>query len=209
MGILSRSRPALAWLAPLTRRVGGARPGTDTGGARRGVYVATPTDQEKRYPMYERLRATAGNENTAEKARSPLKHSTRDPDVLPIAKSFGKRPTSLWAAWGACEQHRSYTLICPCIPGWGSALGGDPRSAGERRCPVPRHVGMRGAAKRSRPGGNPGANHKSISHRCHPILVAFVWDLTKETIDLPLGCSRVAVWGCEVRRSAPEPRFLL
>jgi len=38
------------------------------------------------------------------------------------------------------------------------------------------------------PGGNPGANLKSISHRCHPILVAFVWELTKETIDLPLGC---------------------
>ena len=25
-------------------------------------------------------------------------------------------------------------------------------------------------------------------NRCHPILVAFVWELTKETIDLPLGC---------------------
>jgi len=37
-------------------------------------------------------------------------------------------------------------------------------------------------------GGNPGANLKSISHICHPILVAFVWALTKETIDLPLGC---------------------
>ena len=32
------------------------------------------------------------------------------------------------------------------------------------------------------PGGNPGANLKSISYRCHPILVAFVWELTKETI---------------------------
>ena len=32
------------------------------------------------------------------------------------------------------------------------------------------------------------ANLKSISHRCHPILVAFVWELTEETIDLPLGC---------------------
>ena len=30
----------------------------------------------------------------------------------------------------------------------------------------------------SHPGGNPGANLKSISHRCHPILVAFVWALT-------------------------------
>ena len=29
------------------------------------------------------------------------------------------------------------------------------------------------------PGGNPGANLKSISHRCHPILVAVVWELTK------------------------------
>ena len=35
---------------------------------------------------------------------------------------------------------------------------------------------------------NPGANRKSISHRYHPILVAFVWELTKETIHLPLGC---------------------
>ena len=32
------------------------------------------------------------------------------------------------------------------------------------------------------------AKLKSISHRCHPILVAFVWELTEETIDLPLGC---------------------
>ena len=38
------------------------------------------------------------------------------------------------------------------------------------------------------PGGNPRANLKSFSHRCHPILVAFLWDLTEETIDLPLGC---------------------
>ena len=37
------------------------------------------------------------------------------------------------------------------------------------------------------PGGNPVANLKSISHRCHPVLVAFVWELTKETIELPLG----------------------
>ena len=32
------------------------------------------------------------------------------------------------------------------------------------------------------PEGNPGANIKSISHRCHPILLAFVWELTEETI---------------------------
>ena len=38
------------------------------------------------------------------------------------------------------------------------------------------------------PGGNPGANLGSISHRCHPILVAFVWELTEASINLPLGC---------------------
>ena len=40
----------------------------------------------------------------------------------------------------------------------------------------------------SHPGGNPVANLKSISHRCHPILVACVWELTEATIDLLLGC---------------------
>jgi len=44
-------------------------------------------------------------------------------------------------------------------------------------------LGRRGARARDPP--NPGANRKSISHRCHPILVA---KLTKEIIDLPLGC---------------------
>jgi len=32
------------------------------------------------------------------------------------------------------------------------------------------------------------ANLKPISQRCHPTLVAFAWELTKETLDLPLGC---------------------
>jgi len=41
---------------------------------------------------------------------------------------------------------------------------------------------------RTHPGGNPGANFKSISHRCHLFEDACVWELTKETIDLPLGC---------------------
>ena len=31
-------------------------------------------------------------------------------------------------------------------------------------------------------------NLKSISHRCQLLEVAFVWDLTSETIYLPLGC---------------------
>ena len=40
------------------------------------------------------------------------------------------------------------------------------------------------------PGGNPGANLKSISH----FEVAFVWELTKETIHLPLGCLQIGLW---------------
>ena len=47
---------------------------------------------------------------------------------------------------------------------------------------------------RCHPGGNPGANLKSIPHRCHPILVAFVRELTKETIKLPLGCLQGGLW---------------
>ena len=38
------------------------------------------------------------------------------------------------------------------------------------------------------PGEEMRANLKSISHRCHLFEVAFVWELTKETIHLPLGC---------------------
>ena len=35
--------------------------------------------------------------------------------------------------------------------------------------------------------GNPGANTKSISHIFYLLEVAFVWELTKETIVFPLG----------------------
>ena len=38
------------------------------------------------------------------------------------------------------------------------------------------------------PGGQPGADLKSISHRWHSNLVDFVWESPKETIKLPLGC---------------------
>ena len=51
-------------------------------------------------------------------------------------------------------------------------------------------VSLRGFATRlfPHPGGNPGANRKSIFYRCHLFEVAFVWDLTNETIHLPMGC---------------------
>ena len=43
------------------------------------------------------------------------------------------------------------------------------------------------------PGGNPGANLKSISHRCHPILMAFALVLTTATLHLPLSCRQIGV----------------
>ena len=43
------------------------------------------------------------------------------------------------------------------------------------------------------------------SHRCHPILVAFVWKLTKETINLPLCCLQ---GGWRLPRSARVPPLL-
>ena len=45
-----------------------------------------------------------------------------------------------------------------------------------------------GAAARSAATGNPGANLKSISHRCHLREVAFVWEMTKKNTCLPRGC---------------------
>ena len=51
---------------------------------------------------------------------------------------------------------------------------------------LPRDDATRAGA--SHPGGNLGANLKSFSHRCHLEEVAFVWELTKETINLPMGC---------------------
>ena len=38
------------------------------------------------------------------------------------------------------------------------------------------------------PGVELRANLRSIPHRCHLFEVAFVWEFTRETIHLPLGC---------------------
>ena len=47
---------------------------------------------------------------------------------------------------------------------------------------------IRKLAVQNHPGVELRANRKSISHRCHLFEVAFVWELTAETIHLPLGC---------------------
>jgi hypothetical protein len=52
----------------------------------------------------------------------------------------------------------------------------------------------------NRPGVELRANLKSISHRYHLFEMAFVWGLTKDTIDLPLGCLALrAVCGAAVK----------
>jgi len=56
------------------------------------------------------------------------------------------------------------------------------------RSPPSMAAGRTRIAWRVHPGSNPGENLEPSSHRSHPILVAFVWELTKETIYLPLGC---------------------
>jgi len=57
--------------------------------------------------------------------------------------------------------------------------------------------------KVSHPGVELRANLKSISHRCYLFEVEFVWELTKETIHLPLGCLQ---GGEKVRPAARESR---
>ena len=47
------------------------------------------------------------------------------------------------------------------------------------------------------PGGNPRASLKSIFLICHPILVEFEWELTKEIIDLPLSWQASKVAFCK------------
>ena len=45
------------------------------------------------------------------------------------------------------------------------------------------------------------ANIESISHRCHIFEVAFVWELTEETMHFPLGCLRGGLPTQKVKRA--------
>ena len=56
------------------------------------------------------------------------------------------------------------------------------------------------------PGGNPGANLESTSHRCFLREVAFEWEVTKETIYLPLGCLQGDSGGPATRTSSACPQ---
>ena len=67
------------------------------------------------------------------------------------------------------------------------------------------------------PGVELRANLKSISNRCHLFEVAFVWEMTHETINLPMGCLFGGVpknevgalrQGAEAGGLAPQPPHL-
>jgi len=89
-------------------------------------------------------------------------------------------PYSLYSGPGVVEAGRSWM--------WGEVIRS---TAGWKPVSIamwcfPRRLDS--SVQRFHPGGNPGANLKSISHRCYLFEVAFVWELTQETIVLPMGC---------------------
>ena len=58
----------------------------------------------------------------------------------------------------------------------------------------------------NQPGVELRANLKSISHRCHLVEVAFVGELTKETIHLPLVCLQGGTVVKKISRAAGVKR---
>ena len=64
----------------------------------------------------------------------------------------------------------------------------DPRPGGTAGRGNPHRVSELQFGSLDHPGVELRANVKSISHRCHLFELAFVWELTEETIKLPLGC---------------------
>jgi hypothetical protein len=109
----------------------------------------------------------------------------------------------------ACGGDLRSTGSMPGTPPWSRVEGtgfdqlvktGDPRVEE----PVVREVPVH------HPGVELRANLKSIPHRCHLFGVAFVWELTKETIHLPLGCLQGGLYPARVPgpppHSTPEPR---
>ena len=54
---------------------------------------------------------------------------------------------------------------------------------------------------------NPGANLKSLCYRCYFREAAFEWELTKDTIDLPLSCLQGKVKGSLAGERVGEARL--
>jgi len=78
------------------------------------------------------------------------------------------------------EVHRERRSRAQAWRRWSQSFPGPPRI-----CEL---LGISYWGAGNHPGGNPGANRKSLSHGCYLREVAFEWELTNETIYLPLGC---------------------
>ena len=72
-----------------------------------------------------------------------------------------------------------------------------------------KHQMRMGRRRRNHPKVGLRENLRSISHRCHLFGVAFVWELTEETIHLPLSCLQGgACYGSMVGAWGLEPKFI-
>ena len=157
------------------------------------VRIVYSSEPPQRHFSAERVstapRTEAGSPRQWWRVRTAEGEIDRSPSAFTV-KWWGTAPKSKRPSPAACDaiSSRCSFLLCaagyflcaryPCIV---------------RSCHVPgtwQHGTCSGRIRLVHPGGNPGANRKSISHRCHPILVAFVWELTAETIDLPWVASR-------------------
>jgi len=115
--------------------------------------------------------------------------------IAPPARRVGDCPTIRWrqhtcvlSALPALISVRAREFACrfmDCVPD--SLLREGKGPVADAFWITSRHrVHAADARQESHPGGNPGANIKSISHRCYLCKVSSVWELNKETIHLPL-----------------------
>jgi len=119
--------------------------------------------------------------------RRRLRPGSREPGPLSGLCRLGRlhalaRVARVRRWWGRGEAEKETFKICGAVCAGGSGS-----------C----RLSMCGTL--NRPGGKPGENLKSISHRCHPLLVVFVWELTKEIIVCTWVASRVASIVCVCR----------
>ena len=92
----------------------------------------------------------------------------------------------MWARYPCSTDVRAYSAHTrTCLSPGGAKIsvkkhvdGWKRRVDGCKKLAKRKQTAVKGARADSHPGGNPGANLKYISPICHPILVAFVRELT-------------------------------
>ena len=122
-----------------------------------------------------------------ERVTTPGKKAVREVPAIAIPSSPSKVPPARHGRVGGGDREEPNAHL---RVAWVASRTSQSARRGARGRAQAAHRLACGGQRRSshHPGSNPGENLKSISHRCHPILVAFVWELSKETIHLPLGC---------------------